>query len=145
MGGYKLFLSCGCPAFHGIGFYTRGTLTVSGTARRAIPHACPRGTAVDWPPDNLRAFPRPRCFLGLGHATWKNYYFWLHFVPVNILLLTVTLGQISPCSLRFTSAKRHDSVSFPSSLFMKWKKICRLFLLLKHCLATPQIDQSIPT
>lgn len=84
-------------------------LTVSGDGTAVHTHACPRGHHRDGAPENLRHFSDP-------DATWgwdcdlEKYYF--GYTLFQLSCYNSKLRTDIPLLLRFTSARRHDSVCF---------------------------------
>ena len=84
-------------------------LTVSGDGTAVHTHACPRGHRRVGAPDNLRHFPDPDASWGWDSDLEKYYFGYTLF---QLSCYNSDLRTDIPLLLRFTSAKRHDSVSF---------------------------------
>lgn len=89
------------------GLISREYLTVSGDGIAVHTHASPHGHHRDDAPDNLRHFPDP-------DAAWDSsldkYYF--GYTLFQLSCYNRELRTDIPLLLRFTSARRQDSVSF---------------------------------
>ena len=91
------------------GLIPKECLTVSGDGTAVHTHACPYGHHRDGSPENLRHFPDPDASWGWD-SDLDKYYF-----GYTLFQLSCYNGKLKadiPLLLRFTSAKRHDSVSF---------------------------------
>ncbi len=91
------------------GLIPKQHLTVSGDGTAVHTHACPNGHHRDGAPENLRHFPDPDASWGWDSALDKYYF------GYTLFQLSCYNGKLKadiPLLLRFTSAKRHDSVSF---------------------------------
>lgn len=91
------------------GLIPKEHLTVSGDGTAVHTHACPYGHHRDGAPENLRHFPDPDASWGWD-SDLDKYYF-----GYTLFQLSCYNGKLKtdiPLLLRFTSAKRHDSVCF---------------------------------
>ncbi len=85
-------------------------LTVSGDGTAVHTHSCPRSHHRDGAPDNLRHFPDPDASWGWDSDLDKYYFGYSLF---QLSCYNTGLRADIPLLFRFTSARRHDSVSFP--------------------------------
>lgn len=84
-------------------------LTVSGDGTAVHTHASHRGHHRDGAPDNLRHFSDPDASWGWDSDLEKHYFGYTLF---QLSCYNKELRADLPLLLRFTSARRHDSVSF---------------------------------
>ena len=91
------------------GIIPAGHLTVSGDGTSVHTHACPFGHHRHGAPDNLRHFPDPDASWGWD-SDLDQYYF--GYTLFQLSCHNSRLHSDIPLLLRFTSARRHDSVSF---------------------------------
>lgn len=84
-------------------------LTVSGDGTAVHTHSCPRGHHRKDAPENLRHFSDPDASWGWD-SDLEKYYF--GFTLFQLSCYNSELKSDIPILLRFTSARRHDSVSF---------------------------------
>lgn len=84
-------------------------LTVSGDGTAVHTHACPGGHHRNGSPDTMRHFPDPDASWGWDSDLEKYYFGYTLF---QLSCYNAELKVDIPLILRFTSAKRHDSVSF---------------------------------
>ena len=91
------------------GLIPEGRLTVSGDGTALHTHACPNGHHRDGSPDGLRHFSDPDAAWGWD-SDLDQYYF--GYTLFQLSCHNAELKTDVPFLLRFTSAKRHDSVSF---------------------------------
>ena len=91
------------------GFIPKQHLTVSGNGTAVHTHACPNGHHRNGAPDNLRHFLDPDAAWGWDSDLDKYYFGYTLF---QLSCYNSKLRTDIPLLLRFTSAKRHDSVSF---------------------------------
>ena len=84
-------------------------LTVSGDGTSVHTHACPCGHHRDGAPDNLRHFSDPDASWGWDSDLDKYYFGYTLF---QLSCYNDELRTDIPLLLRFTNARRHDSVSF---------------------------------
>ncbi len=104
------FMACGLiPEEH---------LTVSGDGTAVHTHACPRGHHRDGSPENLRHFSDPDATRGWD-CDLEKYCF--GYTLFQLSCYNCKLKTDIPLLLRFTSARRHDSVCFPAA-FHELKK-----------------------
>ena len=115
------------------GLIPKGHLTVSGDGTSVHTHACPCGHHRDGAPDNLRHFSDPDASWGWDSDLDKYYFGYTLF---QLSCYNDELRTDIPLLLRFTNARRHDSVSFLVA-FHELENICPLFPL-KICAWTPQ-------
>lgn len=87
-------------------------LTVSGDGTAVHTHACPRGHHREDAPENMRHFSDPDASWGWDSDLEKYYFGYTLF---QLSCYNPELKADLPLILRFTSAKRHDSVSFLAS------------------------------
>lgn len=91
------------------GLIPKEHLTVSGDGTAVHTHACPRGHHRDGSTDAMRHFPDPDASWGWDSDLEKYYFGYTLF---QLSWHNAELKADIPLLLRFTSAKRHDSVSF---------------------------------
>ncbi len=91
------------------GLIPKNPLTVSGDGTAVHTHACPRGHHRVGAPENLRHFPDPDASWGWDSDLEKYYFGYTLF---QLSCYNRELRTDIPLLLRFTSARRHDSVSF---------------------------------
>lgn len=91
------------------GLIPQAHLTVSGDGTAVHTHACPNGHHRDGAPDSLRHFSDPDAAWGWDSGL-DQYYF--GYTLFQLSCYNAELKTDIPLLLRFTSAKRHDSVSF---------------------------------
>lgn len=91
------------------GLIPKEHLTVSGDGTAVHTHACPRGHHRLGAPLNLRHFSDPDASWGWDSDIDKYYFGYTLF---QLSCYNGDLKADIPLLLRFTSAKRHDSVSF---------------------------------
>ena len=91
------------------GLIPKGHLTVSGDGTSVHTHACPCGHHRDGAPDNLRHFSDPDASWGWDSDLDKYYFGYTLF---QLSCYNDELRTDIPLLLRFTNARRHDSVSF---------------------------------
>ena len=84
-------------------------LTVSGDGTAVHTHSCPRGHHRDGAPENLRHFSDPDAAWGWDSDLDKYYFGYTLF---QLSCYNPELRADIPLLLRFTSARRHDSVNF---------------------------------
>ena len=84
-------------------------LTVSGDVTAVHTHACSRGHHRDGVPENMRHFSDPDASWGWDSDLDKYYFGYTLF---QLSCYNAQLKSDIPLLLRFTSARRHDSVSF---------------------------------
>ena len=91
------------------GLIPKEHLTVSGDGTAVHTHSCPRGHHREDAPETLRHFPDPDASWGWDSDLEKFYFGYTLF---QLSCYNSGLKADLPLLLRFTSAKRHDSVSF---------------------------------
>ena len=91
------------------GLIPKEHLTVSGDGTAVHTHACPNGHHRKGAPEPLRHFPAPGAPWGWDSDLEKYYFGYTLF---QLSCYSSKLKADIPLFLRFTSAKRHDSVSF---------------------------------
>lgn len=91
------------------GLIPKQHLTVSGDGTAVHTHARPRGHHREGAPENLRHFSDPDASFGWDSDLDKHYFGYTLF---QLSCYNPGLKADIPLLLRFTSAKRHDSVSF---------------------------------
>lgn len=91
------------------GLISSGNLTVSGDGTAVHTHASPRGHHRAGAAENLRHFPDPDASWGWDSDLDKYYFGYTLF---QLSCYNNQLRTNLPLLLRFTSARRHDSVSF---------------------------------
>ena len=91
------------------GLIPKQHLTVSGDGTAVHTHSCPRGHHREGAPETLRHFPDPDASWGWDSDLEKFYFGYTLF---QFSCYNSELKADIPLLLRFTSAKRHDSVSF---------------------------------
>ncbi len=91
------------------GLIPKEHLTVSGDGTAVHTHACPRGHHRDGAPENTRHFPDPDASWGWDSDLEKYYFGYTLF---QLSCYNPQLKADIPLLLRFTSARRHDSVNF---------------------------------
>ena len=91
------------------GLIPKEHLTVSGDGTAVHTHSCPRGHHRAGSPVNMRHFPDPDASWGWDSDLEKYYFGYTLF---QLSCYNSRLKVDIPLLLRFTSAKRHDSVSF---------------------------------
>lgn len=84
-------------------------LTVSGDGTAVHTHTSPHGHHRDGAPDNLRHFPYPNAAWGWDSDLDKYYFGYTLF---QLSCYNREFKTVLPLLLRFTSARRHNSVSF---------------------------------
>lgn len=91
------------------GLIPKDSLTVSGDGTAVHTHASPRGRLRDGSPENRRHFSDPDASWGWDSDLDKHYFGYTLF---QLSCYNAKLRTDIPLLLRFTSARRHDSVNF---------------------------------
>ncbi len=106
-GPYRLFYHVAVLPSMKCGLMPKEHLTVSGDGTAAHTHACPRGHHREGAPEHLWHFPDPDVSWGWD-SDMEKYYF--GYTLFQLSCYNSELRTDIPLLLRFTSARRHDSV-----------------------------------